>query len=1260
MKKLLIPALALVLQFTAAASASEPGYAGLDDLGGKTALLSARCICQDEDGAIWFGTDKCLYSYDGYKVTAHPDGLGHIQINTIINAGKYVVMGTNDGLFVYDSDADSYSEIKYFENDGIRSMILHGDVLFVGAKSGLYAYKWKDIDGKESVSRLCTEEIFTLEEGKERIWVGTVGGLGKYTFETNAYIRLKPELYSNRDAHSFVAAIHEENDSTLWVGTPSYLVKCDPRDLSTSIAATVPVLKDICETDDGCFYLCTDSGILKYSQGTTEKIKDITAYACFSDRKGDLWFATDGGLLLSEQNRVLKTVDTSGCPEGAIHSTLLKDSRGRLWAAGSSGIALFADDGAGSYVFEKRFSMEGTVNHIPHNKVKKMVEDKADGTIYAATDRGYLKYDEGKGQFDSFNVTGTYNWFYDIILDGNKMWIASFDGLICLEHGKFKRIYTSGDGLSSNDISQIAKDRSGAVWLLTRDQNVYSLEPKSGDLALFDLEKWCGTPHAECLTSDIEGTIWICAKNSAVHVNNFSTEDKVTVKTIDSIKSMEVYSVQDLDSRLWICSSEGVYIMDKRSGESSHINTGTQYVSACYDEMQEKMILGASGLISCFDVADTPKLSGGSDSPVRVTSITVNSRETLPLDLIRSGKVTLSSKQNSLNISFSDYNYGSDIPARFNFSLDGRGSGWSEVVSGNSIVIPDMKPGRYSLFITSGKTTGKTASVLDITIRQPWYFSFPMILLYLLITAALVWWVLRFLTIKKYLELEREQRDTLLAQSKEKEAFFGNIAHEFKTPLSMIIAPLSKYINDSPGAEGNEMLKVALENANKLNALTRNTIDYYRDKPSAGSDLILSEVEMVEYARAILLSFKEGFPKDEFIFDSSETEIYTDIDVVKMEAVLSNLISNACKYTPEGGSVILTLERDKERNLLVIKVSDTGIGIPQDELGLVFQRYYESSRSKAGNYDSTGIGLAMVKKNVESHKGTVDVSSDDNGTTFTVVLPCKEARQSTRQDGAILTGDKSDKPLIVIVEDNAQVCGFLSQLFKDKYRCISSGNGKSGLKLCKDVMPDLIISDVMMPVMDGLEMCRQIREYAPLATIPIILLTAKSDSETEKRSIALGIDSFMPKPFDFATLAGRVDQLLANKQRMEQKLRLEMLSKPEDKHELSYDEKYLKKVTDLIEEHIDDSDLSVAKLCEYGDFNDKQLYRKIKQFTGLSTVEYIRSIRLKKAAILLQNGNFTISEVMYSVGFSNASYFTRAFSAEYGKTPTDYMRSYKK
>ena len=534
-----------------------------------------------------------------------------------------------------------------------------------------------------------------------------------------------------------------------------------------------------------------------------------------------------------------------------------------------------------------------------------------------------------------------------------------------------------------------------------------------------------------------------------------------------------------------------------------------------------------------------------------------------------------------------------------------------------------------------------------------------MMLVYLLLLASAIFWIIRYATIKNRLDVERRERALLLEQSKQKEAFFGEIAHEFKTPLSLIIAPLAKLLQEPMDPGQREILQIAHENAGKLNSLVHHTIDYYNENNRTTDDLIRAEVEFVEFARAIFLSYKENFPKHEFIFNSDEDAMVVDVDVAKMEAILNNLLSNACKYTPEGGSVILTLERDAARKQLIIKVSDTGIGIPKEELQLVFQRYFESSRSKAGSYDSTGIGLSLTRKYVESHGGTISADSDENGSTFTVVVPYTLDSPAETGGSQEPGEERSDQPLIAIVDDNPQICVFLESVLKEKYRCVCSNTGKSGLKLCKDVLPDLIISDVLMPVMDGLEMCRQIREYGPLSTIPIILLTAKGDKETEQRSIGLNVDVFLPKPFDVFTLSARVDQLLTGKKRMEQKIRMEMLASPGASRELSPDEKYLKRVTDLIEEHLDDSDLSVARLCELGDFSEKQLYRKLKQFTGESVVEYIRSIRLKKAAILLQSGNFTISEVMYSVGFSNASYFSRSFSSVYGMTPSDYMKSFK-
>lgn len=1238
--------------------AAIPRQIPFDNLAGRTELLSARCVTQDSTGRIWFGTDKRLYSYDGYTLSAHPSEFGRMQINAISALDGQLLLCCNNGLFLYDCDRESFTQFAYFRDDMVRAIAIRGDCLYVGAESGLYAFRWQEPDSSTSVQRLCTEGIFSMLDGGDRLWLGTLDGLGLYLFSGKQYKPVPLDIPGN---HRVITTLYPYQEGHIWLGSPHQMIELDTR--SEEAVRTVPlqVLKAVARYSDNCYLLGTDNGLLAYNPETEESrmIREGTFWDLFTDREGDIWSATENGLLLSRPGALLQTLDTGDAPDNTLYSSIFKDSRGRLWVGSSEGLLLYESDSAAGYRLVRRYTMGSGPWQISHNRVKTIVEDRHNGKIYVATDAGYLILDELGGQFLRRRVADSNNWIYDILIDGNDLWLASFEGLYRMHADTVKAHYTTTDGLSTDDVAQLARDRSGKIWILTRDQHLHTLDPKSGTLQAYPLEEVAQSPFADCVMSDLEGRIWIAAQRQVIRIGGFAESDPVSLWPLEATPSLEVYSLCDFLGQVCACTSEGIFLIDKENGAARHINTGMRYVSAAYDAGEDRILFGAPGEIAFFPGTELDRMTGSRSLPVSVTAVLINNQSALPHADIRSGTLTLGPRQNKLNVFFSDFNYSNEIPHRFLVSLSGRRSHWTESVPDNSISLPDLQPGRYRLSVSTTNRPEDGSELLSIRIRQPWYASWPMLLLYLIILSAVIFWMIRYFSIKNRLDVEQRERELLLEQSKQKEAFFGNIAHEFKTPLSLVIAPLTRLLQEMTDPREREILQMAHENAGKLNALVRHTIDYYNEKNRTTDDLIRTEVEFVEFARAIFLSYKDNYPKHEFIFDSSEPSMVVDVDVVKMEAVLNNLLSNACKYTPESGSVILTLERDKSHKQLIIKVSDTGIGIPRDELQLVFQRYFESSRSKTGGYDSTGIGLSLIKQYIESHGGTVVADSDDNGSTFTVVIPYTTESVVAANGGQTYHGT-DDRALIVIVDDNPQICAFLESVLKEKYRCISSNNGKSGLKLCKDVLPDLVVADVMMPVMDGLEMCRQIREYGPLSTIPIVLLTAKGDKETEKRSISLGIDSFIPKPFELPNLTARIDQLIGNKQRMEQKLRMEYLSAPQDNAPLSYDEKCLKKVTQVIEEHMDDSDLSVARLCELGDFSEKLLYRKLKQLTGLSTVEYIRSVRLKKAALLLQNGNFTVSEAMYSVGFSNASYFTRAFAAQYGKTPSEYLKQYKK
>jgi DNA-binding response OmpR family regulator len=507
------------------------------------------------------------------------------------------------------------------------------------------------------------------------------------------------------------------------------------------------------------------------------------------------------------------------------------------------------------------------------------------------------------------------------------------------------------------------------------------------------------------------------------------------------------------------------------------------------------------------------------------------------------------------------------------------------------------------------------------------------------------------------LRFERLEKEKTIEQSKLKIDFFTEISHEFKTPLSLIIALISQLLLEARRPpEDRKKFNLIYGNAMKLSSLIHQAIEVYRDDKKMHVGMITSHIEFIEFARALFSTYVERMKDKQvaLIFSTGLSKIYLNIDVVKIESVLNNILSNACKYTGENDSIVLSIER-LAGNELEIRISDTGSGIPLQDQPYVFQRFFQSSNPSARK-EGTGIGLYMAKKFVEMHGGNICVSSDEeNGTSFIIRLPAQCLSENHDTETQAPAAECEDKPLIVIAEDNTDMAEFIYNMFTPEYRCVLAHNGKIGLKLGMELLPDLIIADVMMPVMDGMEMCRRLKAYVPTSTIPLVLLTAKDDKATELDSIRLNIDAFVAKPFDLPILHSRVRQLIASKKQLEKKVRIEILSTPQKvEAQVSYAEKLLANVTRVIEENLADPDFNVNTLSEKVGISQKQIYRKIKELTGMTTIEYIKSIKMKKAALLLTGRKFTVSEVMYMVGFSNHSYFAKCFVAQFGIHPHQY------
>lgn len=499
--------------------------------------------------------------------------------------------------------------------------------------------------------------------------------------------------------------------------------------------------------------------------------------------------------------------------------------------------------------------------------------------------------------------------------------------------------------------------------------------------------------------------------------------------------------------------------------------------------------------------------------------------------------------------------------------------------------------------------------------------------------------------------------------------FFTNMSHELKTPLSLILAPISIMLSEIKEPKTKEYLDIINKNALRLNTLIQSILNFKRIEYKEESMVIRTKQELGAMIASALNMFKPVCEKKHISieFNRCESMIWMNLDVVKMESVLYNLISNAIKFVSEdNGKVTIVLNYDQASNNAYITIKDNGEGIPKNEINMIWTRLYQGSNKKH-NPNGTGIGLYLVKKFVELHNGTITIKSEvKKGTSFIIAIPNDDKNRIKEAGLPIQMQDEENenfhendnRSLLLFVDDNEEILSFMSQTFSTSYRCVTANNGEKGLKSALEYKPDLMIIDEMMPVMNGMTLCRKLRKEMPTTSIPVIMLTAKDDNNTEIESIKSGVDAFMPKPFDINRLRLRIEQLLESRRLMQSKWQMEKsidMATSISGNILNDDEKLMNDIIKTLEERMSDSSFNVTMLCEELGVGTKRVLRLIKTQTGMTPVNFMRIIRMKKAAVLLRQNKFTVSEVMYMVGFQNTSYFSKCFTTEFGISPKEYM-----
>ena len=1291
--------------------AQKPDYRLFQNISLGTEASVISCFLQDTQGLIWIGSDKGLFSYDGYSTQPH--FIFGERSNTRIYCGEvvdstYLYLGADNGLLIYNYRTDTYEEPGIDFPTDIRTLVMYDGLLWLGTLNGLYTYHPQTREISSVKEGIPHQTIYSLIHSSDhQLYIGTYNGCCRYTSVTGRFEMIELPASRNK-SNLFVNSLLEDAvRKCIWIGTEGCLFKYTPADgqIQRIDAFHDNSVKSMALDGYGQLLVGTDNGLYIYGEDSPlqhivhdsrnlQSLSNNIVWTVYADCERNIWLGTDYGISMARCKETLRYVPISritGTGEGNQFYSMLRDVHGNFWFGGTNGLIRFT--------FSEEERPEGRVpgkgrdvtwykmgdKNFPltHNRVRQLYEDR-DGYLWVVTDGSISRYDEESRQFIPYSIvdsTRRYNtnWAYGLFEDKNgKLWVATcLGGIFVVDKHKLlhasthpyvaEGTYSIHNGLSGMFINQMVPDSEGnALALLSSANSVEKINSSTNNITHIASGEFKEGQRPNFVLCAEDGCIWIGFPGGVMRVE--PSDNRVKVLPFDAFNHYEVLSMIEAEGKIWISTTDGFWVADQRTLEVRRLSIADKrFTSLFFDRKEGELYLGtADGFaISSPDAL----LAEHPERPLLLTALYVNNRLYLPgsekncRSIRLMEQINLEYNQNNLAFELSDLPYSLEEKSRIVYRLEGVEREWTLLAPNtNRIIYNNLDYGNYRLMASKLDSYGKPFEQiysLDVHILPPWYYTSWAKAFYMLLCCALIVWTIHFFRVKNRLKLEHLEKEKILEQSRAKLEFFTNLSHDLKTPLSMIIAPISRMLPEIRNQQEKQQLELVQRNAMKLNSLIHQGLDLNRVDSGNRTLLILSQIELVSFARDLLALYTEGKMKEKQLaceFRTNREQLYIQMDAIKLESVLDNLLSNAVKYTPEGGTVTLSLDAPEGGREVYISVADTGTGIPVQDQPYIFQRFFQSSKT-AGKNEGTGIGLYLVKTYTELHGGNVRLMSEENvGTTVTLTLPVVNQEQTAPVGVPDSSPDilSPDAPLVLIVDDNAEVAEFIYQILHAKYRCRVAENGKSGLELAMELLPDLIVSDVMMPVMDGLEMVRRLKKHIPTSTIPIILLTAKSDKETELESIQLHVDTFIAKPFEPDILLLRVEQLLSSKQTHEAKARMEVLATPKAIEAVSYDEKFLANVTRLIEEHISDSELNVNTLCDWAATNNKQMYRKLKQLTGMTPVEYIKSIRMKKAAMLLQQKKFTVAEVMYMVGFSNHSYFSKCFQAEFGLPPKQY------
>ena len=1189
--------------------------------------LLINSIVKTYEGEFFVGTNHGLMTYDPYNDVLQPTKLDLSNKYEIINSSiESVVIDNNKNIWLGTSSKglikiSKQNDIYTIENLAITkkrilslSLKQNGRILCGTENDGLF-----EIDNKNNKivnykfdknipNGIKSNSIWSIySDNKNRIWLGYFNnGIDVYNESYNKFKSISSITgYSNSLSSSSVTGIIKDDSDRLWLSTTESGV-------------------DVYNEKTGEF-----TNLINKRNNIANGLDNLETTSIYKDSRGNILIGTweSGFYILSKNGKRFKNIkkNNSKLKSDKVMS-FAEDSKGNIW------IGTFFS-GLHSYnTYSNKVTHYNNSEFVKHNintsNIRKVLVDNKDN-VWIGTRSGLYRIN--KRENENFNITP----FND----------------------RFKTIL--GEDISSTIVFSLFEDDSNNIWIGSLDYGLFKYNYNNDKIIWYNNENGFIHESISSITQDKNENIWISGNKGLTKFNptenlftNFNKEDGL------SSNKFNYNSVFQDAELLYFGGLNGVNYFNPENIQ--------------YNEELPQIYLKDLKLANELVLIDDIK------SPLKKSLSTTD-------------KLTLNYNQSFFSIEYVGVNYTRSENNQYAYLLEGFDEKWNYVGSKTNATFTNVPAGNYIFKVKASNNDGlwnETPTELNIEILPAWWNSNLAWLVYLLTLMTISYLsyrvIIERIRERRTLKFEREEHKQLEALNSKKIQFFTNISHEFRTPLTLILNPLNDIIKgdfNSLSESTKNKLKIIHKNSNRLSRLINELMDFRKLQFNKMS-INASKIDLIPFIEEVSSHFEEEANEKNIILsvDYSEKPINVWGDPSMLEKIIFNLLSNAFKVTPTNGMVSIYINKkntkvsfplvDSEKLLdcIEIIIEDTGAGIKKENINKIFDRFYQVTEFDKQYYGGTGIGLEVVRNFIELHKGKIEVSSKLNiGTQFKIQLPTgnshlkiinnKERVKLNTNDNLITkltaiesSNNKSKDKKLLIIDDNSELRSYLKNELSISYNILLAENGKIGFELANKHIPDIIITDVMMPVMDGIELCKMIKNDLRTSHIPIMMITAKGMEIDKIKGIDSGADVYLQKPFNMNVLKSHLKQLISTRKILFKKY---LSGIDFSENTTSLDQEFITNVLNYINKNISDNNLNVENLADELLLSRSKLYRKIKALTGLTANEFIRNVRLEKSKEILENSEFSISEICYKVGFSSPSYFTKCFKLQYGVLPKE-------